>query len=140
MGNKDSYNNEITRMDCLMKRIIIGAICVLAIGAVVSGLYICHYQKTITYTFEEISGSRSLKIHSASDKNKEDMMYIVDLYDDGYFKKYTGETGNTAIRYIYFYDNEGNELFKMAELGNKNLVKISVDGKENIFQFFANDR
>ena len=115
---------------------MVAVICILVIGVVAVGVYIYNNQKSTTYTFAEISDSRSQKIYSANDNSKEDMIYIVDMYNDGYFKKYAGETGNTATRDIFFYDEKGSELFKMTELGNKNLVKISLDGKESIFQFF----
>ncbi|MCR4594796.1 MAG: hypothetical protein K5761_07050 [Clostridiales bacterium] len=56
-------------------------------------------------------------------------------FKEKYYKKYFGSKGNTAQRSWRFYDTEGNLLFTFTDLGNNNLISITIDGKTSVYQY-----
>lgn len=118
--------------DTLIKKIIIGGVLIIMV-ILISFFY---REKSATYTFSEISQSRKKKIKFVIDDYNEKSDQILEYYNKGYFKNYSGSTGNTSRRNIYFKDKDGKELFRITELGNNNLIRLSIDGKERMYQFF----
>lgn len=45
------------------------------------------------------------------------------------YKRYTGSLGSTSRRSFEFYDASDKLLFILTDVGNRNLLQISKDGK-----------
>ncbi len=79
--------------------------------------------------FEEITKDRvrlAVRVECRSDPSEaEDYSgYLTRRY-----RRFNGDEGNTAQTSWDFYDGEGRLLFTLTELGNRNLIRITMDGK-----------
>lgn len=65
-------------------------------------------------------------------------MEVIACYADCQFGTLYGGIGNmggTALREWFFYDKDDRFLFSLTEIGNRNLVRIGLGGKETLYQY-----
>jgi len=114
-----------------MKRALIIVVCVILI----MGIAALIFAKNKKYSFEEITGVSKNEIESTSvdDKQGFDVNLFVENLCAWTYTKYRGDIGSTTQTYIEFYDKDGNLLFSVTDLGNRNLMEFNVNGKTRIY-------
>ncbi len=110
--------------------ISIACVLCLAIGAAV-----LLRRETRTLGFGEITGNLASSAAGirAEDGSPVGPEMLSDYYEARY-KRFRGETGNTAHFTWFFLDENGRELFSLTDLGNRNLIRVTVGGKARIYQ------
>ena len=59
---------------------------------------------------------------------------IIRIYNNLSFHSYHGNKGGTAHRNWTFMDENDTILFILTDIGNRNLIQISINGREKIYQ------
>ena len=111
---------------------VISAVCVLS-AAIAAAVLLRREARTLG--FGEITGNLAPAAAGirAEDGSPVRPEALSDYYEARY-KRFRGETGNTAHFTWFFYDENGRELFSLTDLGNRNLVRVTVGGKARIYQ------
>ena len=78
--------------------------------------------------------SSAVRIKDASGKLLESME-IFEFYESKVYREYKGKTGNTSHLSYFFYDADDTLLFELVDLGNQNLIRIKMNGKEGLYQY-----
>ena len=100
---------------------------------------LCFFSSCLTkekaLSFDEITDGLSKHAVSVREGNGTEVsvVSVLSMFKQSY-KKYTGQTGNTAHRSWSFYDERGELLFELTDLGNNGLIMISVNNKNTVYK------
>ena len=116
----------------IKRRIAIGGLLIICIAAILT--YICLNSRTMS--FDQITGGKASGISFVVDGegNAVDFSDLLSIYETVQYREYRGSEGNTARRYLTFLDADGDELFVLTDLGNRNLIEISINGGKTTYQ------
>ena len=89
-----------------------------------------------TLSFNDITSGLYQSAAEITDKNGHPVDFSsLSGYTDKQYTRYSGKLGNTARRSFCFYDDKGKLLFTLTDLGNNDLILISIDQKDHVYQY-----
>lgn len=90
-------------------------------------------------TFNNINGGQTDRIAKvASDwkrRDNDETLELVSVFEKAKYTSYRGELGSTACETFTFYDEKNKELFRLTDVGNRNIVIVQLpDGSRHLYQ------
>ena len=87
--------------------------------------------------FDAITRGSGASIASVLDDrdNPVDPVALRSTYALKHFSPYNGDIGNTAHRTFRCFDADGQLLFELTDMGNRNIIRIRIGDDVSTYQF-----
>lgn len=113
-----------------MRSKVLDRILFFILGMIVYFSFSYLYHKNDLYSFNQIINYNLYKIKP--DENYE----FVNSLKDKQFVVINTDLGNTARVNYVFHDKDNNELFTIADVGNRDLYVVDINGLSKIYQIY----
>lgn len=102
-----------------------------AIIVVFSIIYVYNFND-YPLTFDDITDNRFCEtVYISGDIDDKDG--FTEFYKNQTYAEYNGDLGSTTHLKFDFYDIDGNLLFSLTSVGNRNIISVTIDGYESYY-------
>lgn len=90
-------------------------------------------------TFNNINGGQTDRIAKVTSdwkrRDNNETLELVSVFEKAKYTSYRGGLGSTAHETFTFYDKKNKELFRLTDVGNRNIVIVQPpDGSRHLYQ------